>query len=146
MGGLHLGGQRVTRYEWLFYKRLMRLLGKGERKPTFGDYAISHPNILTMDMRVVKPAGTLRYTVDDAWYVIKGPNVRENGTEQYHEHCATLTKSNLFLGRNFSEGDAYVERCGKRLEGPGNLTTWRWIGTNHHIEKVVSDISNFFAS
>ena len=30
--------------------------------------------------------------------------------------------------------------------GTGNLTTWRRVGTNHHIEKVVQDVSSLFAS
>ncbi len=146
MGALQLGGQKILRYEWLFYKRLLHLLGKGMRKPTFGDYGITHPDVVAMDMRLVKPAGTLRYTVDDAWYVIKGPNVRDNGTTQYQDHCARLAKSNLFLGKTFSAGDEYVEKCAQGAVGTGSLTTWRWVGTNHHLEKVVADLANFFGS
>lgn len=146
MGALQLGGQKVLRYEWLFYKKLLDLLGRGKRKPTFGDYGIAHPDVVVMDMRLVKPAGTLRYTVDDAWYVIKGPNVRDNGTTQYQDHCAKLAKSNLFLGKTFSAGDDYVEKCAQGAVGTGNLTTWRWVGTNHHLEKVVADLANVFGS
>ncbi len=142
MGELDRGDQQVPRDEWLFYKRFQAGLTDGERKPTFGDYAIAHPEVLQMDMRLVKPAASIRYTIDDAWYVIKGGSVRANGYKQYHKHCATLLASGLFMGDQYSEGDSYIRRCAQRNAKSGNLTTWRWVGTNHHIHKVVADIAN----
>ncbi len=138
----------VPRHEWLLYKMLIANLNKmGLRLPTFGDYAISHPEVLRLDMRLVKPAASIRYTIDDAWYIIKGPNVRDNGFNQYHGHCQKILASPNYAGTYFSEGDKYISDCASRDDvSTGNLTTWRWIGTNHHLAKVVLDISNFFAS
>jgi hypothetical protein len=143
MGELDLGVKILKRYEWLFYKEFLKALGPKDRKPTFGDYAISHPKVAKIDMRMAKPAGTLRYAINDAWYIAKGPNVRDYKYAQYFGHSAKLVSSEYFMGEIFSEGDRHIGKCAKKLvKTPGNLTTWRWVGTNHHIEKVVSDFSN----
>ena len=50
------------------------------------------------------------------------------------------------MGPEFSEGDRYISECAGGSAGTGNLTTWRKVGTNHHLEKVVRDISSLFGS
>lgn len=146
MGALHFGPQLVKRYEWIAYKELATALShKDQRVPTFGDYAICHPEVLRMDMRIVKPAASLRYTIDDHWYILKGKNIHNYGLKQYRRICEYLVSSSYFTGRNTSTGDAYIEDCANKTASTGNLTTWRWVGTNHHIEKVVCDIANWYA-
>jgi len=148
MGALDRGPQEIVRREWLLYKHLAGALGKARRRlPTFGDYTITHPAVVLLDMRKVRPAASLRYTVDDAWYIIKGRNVRDYGFEQYQDLCRVLISSGSFAGRMFSKGDAYIEdRANGKTKGPGNLMTWRQVGTNHHIVKVVEDIANLHGS
>jgi Beta protein len=145
MGQLKVGAQIIRRFEWLFYKKLLKTLGS-LRKPTFGDYAIAHPDPVRIDMRLIKPAASIRYTIKDGWYVVKGTNVRDNGTAQYTQHCALLLASGLFSGATFSTADAYIRKCALRRVKPGGLTTWRWVGTNHHIEKTVADLAKLSAS
>jgi hypothetical protein len=142
MGELSIGVHQLKRSEWLFYKAFLQSLGRDELKPAFGDYAIAHPEIANVDMRLVKPSATLRYTTDDAYYIRKGPNVRDNGKQQYIKFCAELLKSGFFLGTKFSDADEYIQRCARRRVPPGSLTRWRRVGTNHHLEKVVFDIAN----
>jgi hypothetical protein len=146
MGQLKPGVHIIKRYEWLFYKRLLSLLEKRDRKPTFGDYAIAHPEHERKDPRLLKPAASIRYAIDDAWYIVKGSNVRENGTAQYIKYCNELIRSGLFRGADFSDAGRYIRGCAQRRLTPGNLTTWRRIGTNHHIEKVVFDLANLNGS
>lgn len=137
----------ISRSEWLIYEFVVTgLATSGIRTPTFGDYAISHPDVLQMDMRKVKPSATIRYTIDDAWFIVKGPNVRQNGFDQYRGHCKTVMSSGRYCGPGYSAGDAYIDGCASGTEGTGNLTTWRWVGTNHHLEKVVTDVANFYGS
>jgi len=146
MGQLKVGVQILKRYEWLVYKMLIKRLAPSNRKPAFGDYVVAHPETVRVDMRLVKPAASIRYTIDDAWYVVKGQNVRDHGTAQYVKHCASLISSGLFAGNSFSAGDEYVRNCALGKVKPGRLTTWREVGTNHHIEKTVVDIASFSAS
>lgn len=135
----------LPRWEWLLYKTLAAELEKqGSRIPTFGDYGINHKDVPRVDMRLVKPSATIRYTVDDAWFIVKGPNVRDHGFEQYRNHCLTVTKSCHFKGPDFSMGDKYIQNCSLGNEKTGNLSTWRKVGTNHHLVKVVQDVANLF--
>lgn len=135
----------LPRWEWLLYKTLAAKLAKqGTRVPTFGDYGINHKDVPQVDMRLVKPSATIRYTIDDKWFIVKGPNVRDHGFEQYRSHCRTVTKSPYFRGSGFSMGDAYIQNCSLGKEKTGNLPTWRKVGTNQHLEKVVQDIANLF--
>jgi len=137
----------IPRNEWLVYKLLRTKLSSGDtRIPTFGDYVINHPEVLQVDMRLVKPAATIRYTIDDAWLIIKGPNVRDHGYGQYLDHCKTLTSDPRFLDSTFSGADKYISDCAAGRAKTGNLSTWRWIGTNHHLEKLALDIANLFGA
>jgi len=61
MAVIKKGGEIVPRYEWKLYKMLVADLKKAEiRLPTFGDYAISHPKVLELDMRITKPSGSVK--------------------------------------------------------------------------------------
>lgn len=137
----------IRRWEWVLYKRLVGSLVRANvRLPTFGDYGVNHPDLLLLDMRLVKPSATIRYTTEDGWLIVKGPNVRDNGYEQYRDHCRTVKASASYMGARFSEADRYISECAAGSAGTGNLTTWRKVGTNHHLEKVVQDISSLFGS
>ena len=147
MGEVNKGISTIPRHEWTLYESLIKLLNTMNlRFPTFGDYVINHPALLQMDMRIVKPSASIRYTIRDKWLIIKGTNVRDNGTEQYKKHCKDLIKTGYFYGSDFSFGDTYIFDCSTGKKGTGNLTTWRWVGTNHHLETVARDVSNFHDS
>ena len=135
----------LPRWEWLLYKGVAAKLAKqGARIPTFGDYGINHKDVPQVDMRLVRPSATIRYTIDDKWFIVKGPNVRDYGFEQYRNHCRTLATSPYFRGSGFSMGDAYIQNCSLGKEKTGNLSIWRKVGTNQHLEKVAQDIANLF--
>jgi len=138
--------EKIPRWEWILYKRLAANLSRGSiRVPAFGDYAINHPAPLSLDMRLVKPSASIRYTTDDAWLIVKGPNVRDNRFDQYRGHCQKVINSGSYMGPSFSQGDKYIDACAAGGK-TGNLTTWRNVGTNHHVEKVVRDVSSLFGS
>jgi hypothetical protein len=145
MGGVKGPTQVVPRRDWLLYKSVVAALPSYLRIPTFGDYAIAAPVLPQGDMRLMKPSATIRYTIDDAWLIAKGANVRDNGFEQYRAYCALVTNSAAFMGVGFSAGGDFISQCGLGLGTTGNLTTWRWVGTNHHIMKVVADLASFHA-
>ena len=147
MAGIKKGGNIVPRLEWLLYKLLVVNFQKaGLRIPAFGDYAINHPKVLEKDMRMLKPFVTIRYTIDNGWYIVRGENYKDFGLKQYHELSRQILDSKYFFGTAFSWGDSYIQECANRSDRPGNLTTWRQVGTSHHIEKVTRDIASFYAS
>jgi len=140
---IHRGISVLPRYEWRLYGALAhRLRDAGLRLPRFGDYCIAHPALVHMDMRFVKPNATVRYTISEGWLVAKGKNVRDNGFEQFRELCRMVVSSSDFDGSEFSLGDKYIEDCALGVASTGRLTTWRWVGTNRHLAKVVRDISS----
>lgn len=147
MGRMKLGVNTIPRCEWQLYKRMVVNFKEANlRLPTFGDYAISHPNVLKLDMRVVKPSATIRYTIDDHWYIVKGKNIRDYGREQYRQLSKQVMDSRYFCGSAFSWGDSYIHKWGTGKRNKTSLTMWRQVGTNHHIETVTQDIANFYAS
>ena len=147
MAVIKKGGEIVPRYEWKLYKMLVADLQKaGIRLPTFGDYAISHPQVLDMDMRLTKPNAAIKFAVDDGWYIVKGNNVRDYGYEQFHDLSKKVLDSHYYRDSTVSWGKEYIQNCANRSAKRGNLTKWVQVGTNHHIEKVIRDIASFYAS
>jgi len=145
MGEVQRGSQTVKRSEWDLYLEYYSNLTSNDVTPQFGDYAIAHPVLPQQDMRLLKPAASLRYTIDNAWWIGKGTNVRDNGFEQYRDICKSIVSSPHFCGAKYSRGDAYIKDCSDGTGSTGNLPTWRWVGTNHHITKVVNDLASFGA-
>ena len=147
MAVVEKGGKIFPRYEWKLYKMLVEDFKKADlRLPAFGDYTINHPKELELDWRVVKPTATIRYTIEDGWYIVKGDNVRDFGFEQYHKLSQNILASRYYYETAFSWGDGYIQTCSNKSAKTGNLSTWRQVGTNHHIVKVTQDIANFYAS
>jgi hypothetical protein len=136
----------VNRNEWITYKAFVKSLGRDTRIPTFGDYADATPDLVELDMRLIKPLAKLRYTIDDQWYIAIGSNVRSNGFGQYRDMCTKLIRKSFYSGKSFSEADRYIYDCATGNQKTGNLSTWVWVATNRHISKVVSDLANFYAS
>ena len=98
-----------------------------------------------MDMRFLKPNATIKFTIDDGWYIVKGNNVKDYGFEQFHRLSEQVLASRHYPDSAFSWGKEYIRKCANGGK-TGNLTTWRQVGTNHHIEKVTHDIASFYAS
>ena len=147
MGGVKMGASVIIRNEWRLYKSLTRrLIVSNVRIPTFGDYVINYPDVPLFDMQLAKPSATVRYTIDDGWLIAKGPNVRDYGFGQYKQLCNEVVKSTHYCGKEFSSGDRYIYDCALGAAKTGNLTTWRWVGTNHHLEKVVQDVANLYVA
>jgi len=130
----------IPRTEWTLWQNLVsrRLL----RFPTFGDYAIAHPVVTEVDPRIMKMSAQLRYTSDEHWLVFKARNVKDYGFGQFNDICRALIGRPEYKGAAFSWGDNQIGVCAAPGGPPGNATTWRRIGTNHHLTFVVDQIAN----
>lgn len=139
--------ERIPRREWEMWTALARRPDRlqDERVPDFGDYGISHPAPPEIDPRVMRMSASIRYTLEDGWLVLKGLNVRDYGFAQYHDLCRNLVRLPEYRGEDFSWGDAYIMKCAERSVGPGNATTWRKVGTNHHLAVVAEQIATWTA-
>jgi len=143
MAEVKKGVSILTRHEWVLFKKLNKALKeKGIRQFSYGDYGTRHPQILNIDMRVVKPAASIRYSAGDEWYISKGTNVRDNKYGQYREMCKALVQSSFYDGPNFSSGDEFIYNCASGEGSTGNLSSWVEVGTSHHISRVVLDLAS----
>lgn len=136
----------VERAEWKLWLSLLSRLSDLPRRPNYGDYAISHPEPPEVDPRVMRASASIRYTGDESWLVLKGRNLRDNGFKQFHEVSRDLIHRPEYSGINFSWGDTYIDGCARERTGPGNLTTWRKVGTSHHLTFAVRQLASLHAS
>lgn len=132
---------RVWRSEWALWRSLAtdRRIA---RMPTFGDYAIAHPQPPEVDPRLMRPSASIRYTTEDMWLILKGENLKIHGYKQFHEVSRGLVRNAAYSGPQLSWGDRYISDCAKGQASCGNLTTWRRVGTSHHIAYVTQQIAN----
>jgi hypothetical protein len=131
----------ISRLEWTLWQDIIAD-SRMPRLPTFGDYAIAHPQPPEVDPRVMRASASIRYTTAGDWLVLKGKGLRNYGFQQFHDLSKSLLKSPEYSGAEFSWGDQYIEDCASRNVSCGNLTTWRKVGTSHHIALVIEQIAS----
>jgi hypothetical protein len=136
----------IPRQEWTLWRNIVCSGDQLARNPTFGDYAISHTEPPEVDPRIMRPSASIRYTCETAWLVLKGRNLRDYGFAQFHEVCRDLVQRTEYSGRQFSWGDEYIDDCAAERVGTGNLTTWRKVGTSHHLAFVADQIATLIGS
>jgi hypothetical protein len=129
----------TSRVDWSIW---LALRGRQLPRPvSFGDYGINAPVQNEIDPRIMLMSASIRYTLSDRWLILKGRNVRAHGFQQFFDLSSTLVARTDFAGAAFSAADRFIDRCSRREEGPGNATTWRQVGTNHHLTRVFRDIA-----
>lgn len=131
---------QIDRAEWIIWKRIMRA-GTVNRDPIFGDYGISNPEPFEGDPRFINMSANIRYTADDKFIIFKGQITRRYGSAQYHQLASQVVSHPEYSGRNFSAGDLYIDDVAQNNDGPGNATSWRKAGTNHHLMYVANELS-----
>lgn len=133
------------RTEWLVWNKLREQQEKLGRLPTFGDYGVQHPDFAeTIDPRILQMSANIRYTSTNTWVIVKGKSVKRHGGKQYNDLCRRLVQRPEFCGRGYSWGDTYIAdwHTPERQKKPGNATTWRQVGTSHHLTFVLRQLSN----
>ena len=145
MSGFNSGVGSLERGEWSIWKALQST--NITRKPKFADYGISSAQLIdNINPRFMNPSASIRYTANEEYMIFKGRGLRTQGYEQFHTLSEEIVSHPCYSGPDFSWGDKYIEQCAERNCGSGNPTTWRQVGTNHHIETVVSQISTLYGS
>ncbi|HEB55827.1 MAG TPA: hypothetical protein ENI98_05885 [Gammaproteobacteria bacterium] len=132
----------IMREELSLWNEIRAVSDKLPRIPTFGDYGITHPTLPDLDPRTMRMSVNLRYTTETAWLIAKGRDARRYGYDQFNNLCRNIISLPEYKGPDFSWGDAYIKRCAEDEDGPGNASSWRKAGTNHHITLVVGQVAN----
>lgn len=136
-----VGTSTIARAEWAAYSGLLLHAGIA-----FGDYAIAHPEYAPAPFL---GSAAIRYTIQDEWLIVRGrllTRPQYGGFSQFHSLCSQLVADRRFCGAGFSWGDDRILQCSRNQGGPGNLTTWRQVGTNHHLAFAVRQVANLPAS
>ncbi len=125
----HVVGER-PRYDAQLYDRVRsRTL---PRYPDYGDYAVAHPTLSIGSS--FSPPPQLRYTTSEHWLVLKGRRTDPTANAQFHRICQVIAAHPEFAGTPTGNADRRI--ADGSPEGPGNGTTWRMIGTTHHLDYV----------
>lgn len=133
---------QIPRAEWQVY---LGLAAAGlPRLPDFGDYAISHPEPVEMDPRLMRISAQIRYTAADDWLVARGRNTRDFGWGQTEQLAKALVGRTEFM-KGHCKGDKVIEARAAGKGSSGSAMTWRRDGTIHHLELVVEQLTTLFA-
>ncbi len=129
---------RLPRCDWTLWQTVAGRTPP--RVPAFGDYGIGHPELTELDPRVIRPTATIRYTADDEWVVVKRRSTR-HGFEQFRTASTTLLTQPEWEAKAHCDGCAFISACA--AGGPtGNLTTWRRVGTLHHLTHTAAQLAS----
>lgn len=131
---------RFPRVDWNLWRAVVAELPAGVRRPSFGDYAIAHPDVAEFDPRTVNVPIALRYTTPGHFLVMKAGSFKKEGGKPFRELCARLVGMPEFSGGFFSPGDRYIEDSAQMLTPGGNPQKWREVGTSHHLTMVVMQL------
>jgi hypothetical protein len=134
---------RLARKEWLLWRGLRA--SRMSRSPTYGDYAVQHPEP-PLDMAEGQvPHGiraAIRYTHESETIIPRAKEPRRiEGREQYRQLCSILVAQPEFSGRSYTWGDEQVASCADGSCEPGWEDHWRAAGTSHHLRFVVDQLA-----
>lgn len=136
--------QELPRLEWQLWRQLM---GSSQRRPTFGDYCVQHPDPLSaFDPRFMQSSAQLRYTIRNSWFVARGRGIRSAGSAQIRGLARQVVNHTEFAGAAFSAGDQWIASCADGTSSPGNQLVWRKATTNHHLTFVVNQIASLLGT
>ena len=132
----------IPRTELIVWDTLVRS-NRIARKPAFSDYGIQHPELAELDPRIITMSASIRYAADDHWVIVRGRSVRKKGWAQYNSLSKKLAARSEFSGNTHCWGCNYVKDCAAGAVSHGNATTWRRVGTAHHVTLVAEQIANY---
>lgn len=131
----------LPRLEWNIWREVVSNLGQNNRLPSFGDYGVSSYNIEELDPRLITVSANIRYTAADGMWAFKGRSLKRHSFEQFRGLSQQIVQHPAYSGAEFSWGDNYILECANGQGRTGNTTTWRRVGTNHHVTFVARQIA-----
>ncbi|HEX8362905.1 MAG TPA: beta family protein [Longimicrobium sp.] len=136
------GDALIPRTEWIVWQRVVAAGASLPRTPSFGDYAISHPELRELTTENPTIPVSVRYTTSDAFLVRKEGTMRKLKGAGFLRLARWLVAHPQFYGASFSAGDGAVDDIANdRTRGQyGNAETWRRNGTSHHLAVVADEM------
>lgn len=143
LSSVGVGRGLITRAEWQAHGLILQAPNL-QRSLAFGDYAIAHP---VYEPTQFTGSAAIRYTIDAEWLIYRGTSLRlPNAYQQFPAMCRLLVADPEYRGAGFSWGDDQIAQyAAGTLTGTGNLSTWRAVGTNHHVTFAARQTANRFS-
>lgn len=134
---------RIPRREWLVWRVLiLRVAQSRFMVPAFGDYGIQHPELIEF-APPMRMSANIRYALETEWLIAKGEDLfGEKGYKQIYEVAKRLSDDPAFLGEAHCPGCTTIARLARGEGRTGNPTTWRWVGTVHHLTLVANQVAS----
>lgn len=135
----------VDREDWLAWRDQIFGVGDVARVPTFGDCAIQHPKgVEGFDPIKMQASAAIRYALELQWLLVKGRGTKKSPPSgQFPKLAGELVRGahkKQFAGTGHCAGCKMIDAATKGAPKLGSLTTWRRIGTAHHITTTVEAI------
>lgn len=153
LSNIAVGIYSQTRLEWALWQRLLTG-GELDRFVLYSDYGVQHPDYSRLATRFPSVSASVRYTGDDDFWIFRGRSANRYGYDQYGQHSQTIINHPEYSGPAFSAGDqeiyGYAQVYQQYRNGIGtnhkfgSAEVWRKIGQNHHITKVVNQLSTLY--
>lgn len=134
----------IVRNESKLYEKVKPYFEKKGIDVIYSDYGINHWGQVEY-IKGMQVSFNIRYTKDDYYIIFKGDTTKKGGFKinKVREACTALVQSPCFFGSSYSWGDNEIlEKGNGETDKPGNSTSWRAIGNNHHITFIVNLLSN----
>lgn len=133
---------KIERIETKLHQKLQENINI-KRIPLYSDYCISNPLISEINPLMMNMSASIRYTKESYWYIFKGKSLKTHTFDQFYDLAKQIVKSDIYEGKDFSWGDKQINDKSKKIGSTGNASTWRKIGTNHHIIFMINLLSNY---
>lgn len=133
----------VPRAEWLSWRNhVFAERNRLARVPTYGDCGIQHPSgVEGFDPRIMQASAAVRYARPESWLLIKGRGTKRVPPSQQFPGLAQRLTSGAhrrqYMGAEHCEGCRLISAAAANMPKLGSPTTWRRIGTIHHITTTV---------
>lgn len=137
----------VERVEWLAWRDgLFASRSRLPRLPDYSDACIQHPlGVEGFDPRIMQVSAAIRYTLLDAWLLIKGESTRRNPPSiQFPDLARQLVHGEhraFFRGANHCAGCAGMQAAADGAPLYGSAAKWRTLGTIHHLTTIVEQLA-----
>jgi len=132
MGGVQRNSHELcNREEWIAWRDNIHARRQGfTRLPTFSDCGIQHPaGVEAFDPRIMQVSAAVRYTLQEAWLLIKGESTRfTRPGAQFPSLAMRLVYGHLrhyFAGPKHCAGCAGIKAAADGSEGLGSAEIWR---------------------
>lgn len=132
----------IPRKIWEIWKEVTN--NQRINSPTFSDYCISHIEIDKLRTKYPNASASIRYTQHENFYIYRGRGTQQYKYRQFFDISEALINGSHYFGKEHCKGCEFIYKCGTEKKKPGSLTTWRWVGTAHHITVVVNQLRQFF--